>query len=63
MSIVLRSSRDPKDRRESDEGIIGTVEFEYDDEVLDNHLNDVFDFWHDRRPPRGVAREDTGRCA
>lgn len=56
-------SLDLKSKEKSNDGIIGTVEFEYDDKVLEDHLNDVLDFWHDRRPLRGVAIEDTGRCA
>lgn len=46
----------------SGEGIIDTIEFQYEDTYLENHLCDILDFWHDRRPPRGVAIEDLGRC-
>lgn len=46
----------------SDEGVIDTLKFEYDYALLDNHLRDVLDFWHGRRPPRGVAIENVGRC-
>ncbi|KAJ1302641.1 hypothetical protein OPQ81_002958 [Rhizoctonia solani] len=51
-----------KRKRESRKEVIGVVEFEHDDVLLDAHLSDVLDFWHDRRPPRGVDLEDTGRC-
>ncbi|KAF8600895.1 hypothetical protein BDV93DRAFT_525147 [Ceratobasidium sp. AG-I] len=46
----------------SDEGIIGTFEFEYDEAFLDSYLRYVLDFWHDRRPPRGVEVENVRRC-
>ncbi|KAG9126774.1 hypothetical protein FRC07_002010 [Ceratobasidium sp. 392] len=49
-------------KRDSDQNIIGSVEFDHDDGILDRHLSTVLDFWHDRRPPKGVALEDTGRC-
>ncbi|KAG8682259.1 hypothetical protein FRC08_015071, partial [Ceratobasidium sp. 394] len=64
LSLTPGSSQ-PSGRRhkhDSDENIIGTVEFDHDDALLDQHLSDVLDFWHDRRPPKGVALEDTGRC-
>ncbi|KAG9080054.1 hypothetical protein FRC06_007131 [Ceratobasidium sp. 370] len=63
-SLVPEPPRSSGRRRKhgSDENIISTVEFDHDDALLDQHLNSVLDFWHDRRPPRGVALEDTGRC-
>ncbi|KAG8742609.1 hypothetical protein FRC10_001207 [Ceratobasidium sp. 414] len=53
-------SSDRRRKHDSDENVIGTVEFDYDNALLDHHLSDVLDFWHNRRPPRGVALEDTG---
>ncbi|KAG8716057.1 hypothetical protein FRC11_010250 [Ceratobasidium sp. 423] len=52
----------PKRKRDDKKDIIGIVEFDHDDVLLDAHLSDVLDFWHDRRLPRGVDLEDTGRC-
>lgn len=46
----------------SSEGIIGNLEFEYDEAFLDNYLRDVLDFWHEGRPPRGVSIENIRRC-
>ncbi|CAE6395523.1 unnamed protein product [Rhizoctonia solani] len=53
---------DAKRKREDHKGVIGVVEFEHDGALLDTHLSSVLDFWHDRRAPRGVDLEDTGRC-
>ncbi|KAH7338830.1 exonuclease V a 5' deoxyribonuclease-domain-containing protein [Rhizoctonia solani] len=53
---------DSKRKQEDHEGVIGVVEFEHDGVLLDTHLSSVLDFWHDRRAPRGVDLEDTGRC-
>ncbi|KAG8708400.1 hypothetical protein FRC09_001275 [Ceratobasidium sp. 395] len=63
-SCSLAGSQSPgrRPKQDSDENIIGTVEFDHDDATLDQHLNGVLDFWHDRRAPKGVALEDTGRC-
>ncbi|KAF8753888.1 Exonuclease deoxyribonuclease [Rhizoctonia solani] len=60
-SLLSRPVSDFKDERDNGD-IIGTVEFAHDDVLLDNHLNSVLDFWHDRRPPKGVDLEDAGRC-
>ncbi|EUC67023.1 defects in morphology protein 1precursor [Rhizoctonia solani AG-3 Rhs1AP] len=49
-------------KRENDQNVIGVIEFDHNDALLDGHLTSVLDFWHDRRPPRGVDMEDTGRC-
>ncbi|CAE6466336.1 unnamed protein product [Rhizoctonia solani] len=53
---------DSRHERGNSEGVIGIVEFDHDDVLLDSHLSSVLDFWHDRRPPKGVDLEDTGRC-
>ncbi|CAE6454408.1 unnamed protein product [Rhizoctonia solani] len=53
---------DAKRKQEDHKGVIGVVEFEHDGALLDTHLSSVLDFWHDRRAPRGVDLEDTGRC-
>ncbi|CAE6473993.1 unnamed protein product [Rhizoctonia solani] len=53
---------DVKGRRDNNQDVIGVVEFDHDDVLLDAYLSSVLDFWHDRRPPRGVDMEDTGRC-
>jgi hypothetical protein len=53
----------PAPKRELEgEDIIGKVRFDYDEAMLDNHLEDVLDFWFSKREPNGVAMEDAGRC-
>ncbi|PCH34271.1 hypothetical protein WOLCODRAFT_15220 [Wolfiporia cocos MD-104 SS10] len=42
--------------------IIGRKEFVVDDDFLDGYLDNILDWWHGRRPPRGVDVELTRRC-
>lgn len=46
----------------SDPDIIGTKEFEFDDQVLDDYLTDIMKWWNGARPSRGVSLEQSGRC-
>ncbi|KAK7695108.1 hypothetical protein QCA50_002298 [Cerrena zonata] len=42
--------------------IIGTKRFRMNDKMLDAYLKSVLDWWHGRRPPKGVGIELTRRC-
>ncbi|KAJ3973934.1 exonuclease V [Lentinula raphanica] len=42
--------------------IIGTKEFEYNSQALDEYLLDVMKWWNGERKPRGVSLEQSGRC-
>ncbi|KAI0348226.1 hypothetical protein BDW22DRAFT_1350396 [Trametopsis cervina] len=42
--------------------ILGTKTFEYDDAVLQRHLDDVLQWWYGNRPSRGVEVALTRRC-
>lgn len=42
--------------------IIGTKEFNLDDDFLDDYLTGVLDWWMGRRRPRGVSATQTWRC-
>ena len=42
--------------------IIGTMSFKMDDKKLNTYLKNVLDWWHGRRPPKGVGIELTRRC-
>jgi hypothetical protein len=44
------------------ENVIGTKEFDIDDEFLDEYLTDVFRWWNGQRLPRGVPVSQTSRC-
>jgi hypothetical protein len=44
------------------EDVIGTKEFDIDDEFLDKYLTDVFRWWNGQRLPRGVPVSLTNRC-
>ncbi|KAJ3936226.1 MAG: exonuclease V [Lentinula lateritia] len=42
--------------------IIGTKEFEFDANCLDEYLEDILKWWNGDRKPRGVSLEQSGRC-
>ncbi len=42
--------------------VIGTKEFNLDDDFLDDYLTSVLDWWMGRRAPRGVSETQTRRC-
>ncbi|CAL1694649.1 unnamed protein product [Somion occarium] len=42
--------------------VIGTKKFRMDDRMLNGYLGSVLDWWHGRRPPKGVDLELTRRC-
>ncbi|PIL31323.1 hypothetical protein GSI_06021 [Ganoderma sinense ZZ0214-1] len=47
---------------ETEAKIIGTKEFELDDELLDDYLESVLAWWYGKRQPQGVDIELTRRC-
>ena len=42
--------------------VIGTKEFMMDDEMLDTHVESVFQWWRGDRAPQGVPVELARRC-
>lgn len=42
--------------------VIGTKEFYFDGQLLDNHIIDVLQWWNGQRSTRGVEEEFCGRC-
>ncbi|KAF8512848.1 exonuclease V [Hysterangium stoloniferum] len=43
-------------------GIIGTLEFQHDDALLNEHLARVLQWWYGKRDPVGVSIENIDRC-
>lgn len=52
----------PAERKADVAPVIGTSRFEYDAELLDEHLEDILKFWRGQREPVGVDIEDANRC-
>lgn len=42
--------------------IIGKVHFDVDNNLLDDYLSSILEFWYGKRPPKGVDVELTRRC-
>jgi hypothetical protein len=53
------------DIRRDEEGlapIVGISTFQYDEQQLNEYIEDVILFWRGLREPRGVDIEDANRC-
>lgn len=50
------------DTPQHDSDIIGTTEFEFDQQLLDEYLVDIMKWWNGERNSRGVSLEQSGRC-
>ena len=59
---LLESTDDSEMGVEKTSTIIGTMSFKMDDQKLNTYLKNVLDWWHGRRPPKGVGIELTRRC-
>lgn len=42
--------------------VIGQVQFDHDQALLDSHVANVLDWWHGKREPLGVTIEEVKRC-
>lgn len=56
------SSVDTDAKTKEPSTIIGTKKFKMDEKMLNGYLKNVLDWWHGRRPPKGVGIELTRRC-